>query len=82
MGLISHRVVFCVGSSCIPILRAALGILQVHLRFSRDVQAILRDLLQHMIDSPNPRVVREVLVSLPILFPPDFDTRCVKKHRK
>ncbi len=82
IGLVSPRVVACVGSSRIPIRRAALGILQVHLRFSSDVQAILRALVQHGIDSPDPRIVREVLVSLPSLFPPDFDTRCVQKHRK
>lgn len=54
----------------------------MYLKFSSDVQSVLRALVQYGLESPDPRVVHETLVSMPMIFPPDFDTRFVGRWEK
>ncbi len=76
MGLVLPQVVPCLGCTRISVRRTALAVLRIHLRFASDVQAVLRCLVRHGLESQDPRVIHETLLSLPILFSPEeYDSR-------
>ena len=51
------------------------NVIQIYLKFSSDVQSVLRGIVQYGLEHSDSRVVHETLISLPLIFPPDFDTR-------
>ena len=66
------------GSNRIRVKQTAVQLIRVYLKFSTDVQAVLRALVQYGLESADHRVVQETILAIPIIFPPDFDTRYIK----
>ena len=98
MSIVTPGLMPCLGSQRVTLRKTAVHILQIYLRFSSDVQAVLRFklfinqyliinysccfrcIVNHGLESADKRVVHETLVSIPILFPPDFDSRYGNKN--
>ena len=100
MSLITENLMSCLGSHSVILRKTTVHILQIYLRFSSDVQAVIRLLfivykissniynsalfirciVNHGLESSETRVIHETLISVPILFPPDFDSRYGNKN--
>jgi len=80
MSIITENLMSCLGSHSVILRKTTVHILQIYLRFSSDVQAVIRCIVNHGLESSDRRVVHETLISVPILFPPDFDSRYGNKN--
>ena len=75
MGVVTPRLVPCLGHRWIMLRKTTVHVLQIYLKFSNDVQSVLRYIVQYGLEAQDRSIVHETLVSIPILFPPDFDSR-------
>ncbi|TRY68490.1 hypothetical protein TCAL_01388 [Tigriopus californicus] len=80
MSVVLSLIVPCLSSDRAQVKKATLNLLQINLKFCCDIQAVLRVIVQQGLDHPDPKVVHETLICLPILFPLDYDTRYGNKN--
>ena len=75
MAEVMPNLVPCLGSPRIPVRKATIQAVHVYLRFTLDVASVLKAIVGHGLEHQNPEIVHEILISIPLLFPEDFDER-------
>lgn len=65
----------CLGSARISIRKAAIQAVAIYLRFTTDVASALKAIVTYGLENPDKDIVHETLISVPLLFPEDFDDR-------
>ena len=73
MAEVLPELVPCLGSPGISIRKAAIQAVHIYLRFTSDITAVLKAIVSHGLDHPDQTIVHEILISIPCLFPEDFD---------
>ncbi|XP_033734245.1 TOG array regulator of axonemal microtubules protein 1-like isoform X1 [Pecten maximus] len=72
MSRILGKLIPNIGESKITVRRAVIQTLHVYMKHTNKVQGLLRAIVQHGLENTDPRVIKETVVALPMLFTPDF----------
>lgn len=72
MNLILPRLVPNMGDSKITIRRSVIQTLHVYMKHTYDIQQTFRAIVQYGLENPQSRVKKEVIISLPMMFTPEF----------
>ena len=72
MGLVLPKLVSTMGDSKISIRRAVIQTLHVYMKTTNDVHQLFKCIVQYGIENSDPKVKKEIVVSLPMLFTPEF----------
>ncbi|XP_069117055.1 TOG array regulator of axonemal microtubules protein 1-like isoform X2 [Argopecten irradians] len=72
MSRILGKLIPNIGESKITVRRAVIQTLHVYMKHTNKVQGLLKAIVQHGLENTDPRVIKETVVALPMLFTPDF----------
>ena len=73
MAEVLPNLIPCLGSAGISIRKAAIQAVHIYLRFTSDISSVLKAIVSYGLDQPDQNIVHEILISIPLLFPEDFD---------
>lgn len=73
MAEVLPNLIPCLGSAGISIRKAAIQAVHIYLRFTSDISSVLKAIVSYGLDQPDQTIVHEILISIPLLFPEDFD---------
>ncbi|XP_078314786.1 TOG array regulator of axonemal microtubules protein 1-like isoform X3 [Crassostrea virginica] len=72
MNVILGKLIPNIGESKITVRRAVIQTLHVYMKYTKNVQVLLKAIVQHGLENDDPRVRKETVVALPMLFTPEF----------
>ena len=72
MFVILGKLISNIGESKITVRRAVIQTLHVYMKYTKNVQFLLRAIVQHGLENEDQRVRKETVISLPMLFTPEF----------
>ena len=72
MSYVVPKLVPNLGDSTIAIRRATIQTLHVYMKYTPNLPQLFQAIVQHGLDHQNPRVKKEVIIALPMLFTPEF----------
>ncbi|KAK3093087.1 hypothetical protein FSP39_010926 [Pinctada imbricata] len=72
MAVTLGKLISNIGESKITVRRAVIQTLHVYMKYTKNVQLLLRAIVQHGLENDDQRVRKETVVSLPMLFTPEF----------
>ncbi|XP_062617825.1 TOG array regulator of axonemal microtubules protein 1-like isoform X2 [Saccostrea cucullata] len=72
MNVILGKLIPNIGESKITVRRAVIQTLHVYMKYTNNVQVLLKAIVQHGLENGDPRVRKETVISLPMLFTPEF----------
>ncbi|XP_052097638.1 TOG array regulator of axonemal microtubules protein 1-like isoform X13 [Mytilus californianus] len=72
MTVVLGKLIPNIGESKITVRRAVIQTLHVYMKHTRRVQGLLKAIVQYGLDNNDPRVEKETIIALPMLFTPEF----------
>lgn len=72
MSVVLGKLIPNIGESKITVRRAVIQTLHVYMKHTRRVQGLLKAIVQFGLDNNEPRVEKETIIALPMLFTPEF----------
>ena len=82
MAQVLPNLIPCLGSAGVSIRKAAIQAVHIYLRFTSDTSSVLKAIVNFGLEHSDQTIVHEILISIPLLFPEDFDEsyRGVKRN--
>ncbi len=66
----------CLGSPRVSLRKVAIEAVQIYLRLTKDIGSVLKGVVAFGLEHPDPNIVHETLISIPLLFPTQPEENC------